>query len=255
MKPFIYIASLRRTGSKVLSEALSLYPYSFIFREPKLGSGKFKARPVDIEILSKHGIDPTTFQHRISGVKHELAAERFKQEVLPELLRVFPQIGIKEIHHKHWRNVYRAFPDMKVVLTGRDPRDIYLSLYHKFIERKIGMKGGGPLTPQNIVRDLKQDFKHQIEMFNTLECLKVRYEDFCMDPEVFRSIKTFVNSDIPGIGIIGHLSKRDYLVHGYTVTNKRVCRWENETDKRLVCEAQEVFDNLQDYCKFWKYDK
>jgi len=255
MKPFIYIASLRRTGSKVLSEALSLHPYSFIFREPRIGSGRFKARPVDIEILAKYGVDPSTFQHRISGIKRELAAERFKKEVLPELLRVFLQIGIKEIHHKRWRNVYRAFPDMKVVLTGRDPRYICLSHYYKSIEREIAIKVGGPFTPQNVAQNLRQDFKYQMEMFKTLECLKVRYEDFCTDPKIFESIKAFVESDIPGIGIIGQLSKYDYLTHGYTVTDKRVFRWKNERDKRLLSEAKEVFDNLRDYCKFWEYKK
>lgn len=255
MKPFIYIASLRRTGSKVLSEALTLHPYSFIFREPKLGSGKFKARPVDVEIFSKYGIDPSTFQHRISGVKRELAVECFKKDVLPELLRVFPQVGIKEIRHKRWGNVYRAFPDMKVVLTGRDPRDIYLSLYHKSVERKIAIEVGGPFTPKNVAENLRQEFNYQIEMFNSVECLKVRYEDLCADSNVFKSIKAFVDSDIPDMGMIGQLSKYDYLVHGFEVTSKRVYRWKKERDRQVLSEAQSVFDELDDYCQFWDYKR
>ena len=250
MKPFIYIASLRRTGSKLISEALSLYPYSFIFREPRLGSGRFKARPVDVEILGNHGVDPRTFQHRITGVERGLAPEHFRKVVLPELLRVFFQIGIKEIRHKQWRNVHKAFPDMRVILTGRDPRDIYLSLYHKFIERR---KPHVPITPETVAQDLEREFWYQLEMFDTLKCLKVRYEDFCTNSELFGSIKAFVESDIPGIGMIGQLSKFDYLIHGYTLTDKRVCRWKNEPDKRILSEAQQVFDYLQDYCKFWEY--
>lgn len=255
MKPFIYLASLRRTGSKVLSEALTLPPYSFIFREPRLGSRKFRVRPVDVEIFSKHGIDLQTFAQRLSVVKGDLAVECFKNEFLPALQQVFPQIGIKEIRHKRWRKIHRAFPNMKVVLTGRDPRDIYLSLCHKAVERKKAIEVGGPLTPANVAENLKQEFKHQMEMFRSLPCCKVRYEDFCTDSRVFRSIKAFVGSDIPDMGIIGQLSKYDNLVHGHRVTDMRVYRWKNEPDEGLCSEAQEVFDLLGDYCEFWGYEK
>jgi hypothetical protein len=255
LKPFIYIAALRRTGSKVLSEALSLAPHSFIFLEPKLGSGVFKAKPVEVEVFKKHGIDLPAFQKQLSEAKSKYAVEYFKEKILPELLKVFKQIGIKEIHHKHWRNVYNAFPNMKVILTARDPRDIYLSLYHKSVERKKEINVGGLFTPKNLALNLKEDFEYQMEMFNTTACLKVKYEDFCADSKVLEQIKKFVESDIPEIGMIGQLSKFDHLVHGYQITDKRVYRWKSEPDKRLLAEAQEVFDNLKDYCKFWDYKK
>ena len=73
--------------------------------------------------------------------------------------------------------------------------------------------------------------------------------------EVLEQIKKFVESDVPEIGMIGQLSKFDHLVHGYQITGKRVYRWKNEPDKRLLAEAQEVFDNLKDYCKFWDYTR
>ena len=46
-KPLIYIASLRRTGSTVLSEALTSLPHSFIFREPYLSGGEFRVQDED----------------------------------------------------------------------------------------------------------------------------------------------------------------------------------------------------------------
>lgn len=263
MKPFIYIAALRRTGSKVLSEALTLAPYSFIFREPGLARGIFKIKPKDVEIFKNYGIELLDFQQKMSEIKSKYdnrrAMEYFKKELLPELLRAFPQIGIKEIHHKYWKNVYKSFPDMKVIITGRDPRDMYLSTYYKSLERKEKGKDeinvGGEFNPQNIVQNLKEDFEYQMEMFNTTRCLKVKYEDFCTDRKVLEQIKTFVESDIQTIGVIGQLSLYDHLVHGYEITDKRVYRWKYETNKQLLLEAQEVFDNLKDYCRFWGYEK
>ena len=254
-KPFIYIAALRRTGSKVLSEALSLHPYSFIFLEPRFGSGAFKIKNAEVEIFAKYGIDLLAFQDQISKVNRKLSVEYFKNELMPKLLQVFSQIGIKEIHHKYWKSVYNTFPDMKIVLTARDPRDIYLSLYHKSIERNKEIRVEGGFTPQNLVLNLKEDFEYQMEMFNTTRCLKVKYEDFCTDRMVYEQVKAFVESDIPAIGMVGHLSKQDHLIHGYEVTDKRVYRWKCETNRQLLLEAQEVFDNLKDYCRFWGYEK
>lgn len=254
-KPFIYIASLRRTGSKVLSEALSLLPYSYVFREPRLGSGKFKIRPVDIATFKEHDIELNLFEEQISRMNRNKTLKYFKGVFMPALLRVSAQIGIKEIHHKNWKNVYRLFPDMKVILTARDPRDIYLSLYYKSKDRNIEINVGGDFSSHNVAENLEEDFRYQIEMLNTMECFKVRYEDLCTDPSIMTRVKRFVESDIPGIGMIGKLSKWDHQVHGYQITDKRIYRWKNENDRRLLSQAQEVFDNLTDYCKFWGYSR
>ena len=40
-------------------------------------------------------------------------------------------IGVKEIRHEGVSRVSRSFPDMRVIVTMRDPRDIYLLMYHK----------------------------------------------------------------------------------------------------------------------------
>jgi len=258
MKPFIYLSSLRRTGSKMLSEALSLYPYSYIFREPKIGCGRFKIKPVDVEIFDKYGVDLPRHREKILGADPEAAVRCFRKELLPELLRVFSQIGIKEIHHKYWRNVYKEFPDMKIIMTGRDPRDIYISLYYRQKELKTKdweRRLGGPFTPQTVVRNLQNDFNYQIEMYHTVSCVKVRYEDFCADLNLLKLIKDFVDSDIPEIGIVGQLSEQNYLIHGNRITDKRVHRWKRETDKRLLFEAQEVFDRFEEYTQFWEYER
>src|SRR3989304_5997200 len=248
-KPFIYIAALRRTGSKVLSEALSLHPYSFIFLEPRLGSGAFKIKNAEVEIFAKYGIDLLAFQDQISRVDRKLSVEYFKNELMPKLLQVFSQIGIKEIHHKYWKSVYNTFPDMKIILTARDPRDIYLSLYHKSIERNKEIRVEGGFTPQNLVLNLKEDFEYQMEMFNTTRCLKVKYEDFCTDRMVYEQVKAFVESNIPAIGIVGHLSKQDHLIHGYDPENKRTLTLIFIIILVIVFASDFLVHNLKDYCR------
>lgn len=63
-----------------------------------------------------------------------------------------------------------------------------------------------PFCPETVAHDLRKEFKHQLEIFESTRCLKIRYEDFCMDRTVFDRIRAFVESGIPGIGKIGGLS-------------------------------------------------
>lgn len=130
-KPFIYIASLRRTGSTVLSEALTLFPHSFIFREPGLSRRTFKIKSKDVDLFLAHGVKLKGRQKEIMKKTSKELVVTFKKTLLPELLNVVSQVGVKEIHHEHWENLADAFPNMKVIVTGRDPRDIYISVFKK----------------------------------------------------------------------------------------------------------------------------
>lgn len=59
--PFIYVSSLMRTGSTVLSEALTRFPYSFIFREPHLGKNYFALKDLDTELFAERDVDLRRF--------------------------------------------------------------------------------------------------------------------------------------------------------------------------------------------------
>lgn len=238
-KPFIYVAALRRTGSTLLSEALTLPPYSYVFREPRLPLGRFHPKPNDVAYFEEHGVD--------LGGSFE--------DVLPGLMKVVRQIGVKEIHHRGWETVHEFFPDMRVVLTGRDPRDIYISMHEKHVSRDRRLGWDGPFTPDRVAEELREDFRRQVAMAERTECLKVRYEDFCTDPAVFEQVKTFVGSDIPGVGAIGELSRQEHnrRVHGGRVSELRVERWKTETDDEIVGGAQRTRDLMSDYCEFWGY--
>ena len=258
MKPFIYIASLRRTGSTVLSEALTLAPHSFIFREPRLGSGRFNVKPDNLEFFMKGGIDLQAFQRQISETSPSLAVKYFKENLFPELTQLFSQIGIKEIQLKQWENIFQIFPDMKIILTGRNQKDIYISHYYRV---KNGKGQFMETSPEAVAAHLNEQFQKQLEMYDTADCFKVKYEDLCTNPLVYDEIKSFVCSDIPKIGSVGNFNannpKRaeEYELHRDCITDKRVNRWQSEKDPELVRNAQRAANLMKAYCKFWEYEK
>ena len=258
MKPFIYIAALRRTGSTVLSEALTLAPYSFIFREPGLGVGVFKVKSNDAEFFIKHGIDLYVFQKEVAKINPKSTVEYFYEKLLPKLDGLISQVGIKEIQHKHWEKVFRLFPDMKVILTARNPMDIYISHYNRVLNDKGKFRD---LEPKGVATHLNEQFQKQLEMFEAADCMKVRYEDFCTNPSVYNEVKSFVSSGIPQIGAVGSFNtgnpKRveEYELHKDSITDKRVNRWQHEKDENILRDARKVFNLMAEYCKFWGYEK
>ena len=163
MRPFIYIASLRRTGSTVLSEALTLFPYCFILREPRFGENRFAIKPGDLERFANYGIDIIGMKKRWLDNKRGSFIEAFKYELVPQLSSCLIQIGVKEIRHEGWREWFHHFPEMRILLTGRDPRDIYISLYYRVKSGKGNWSG--EYSPESVAEDLKKEFKRQIEMF------------------------------------------------------------------------------------------
>ncbi|MCF6148438.1 MAG: sulfotransferase [Candidatus Kuenenia sp.] len=258
-RPFIYIASLRRTGGTVLSEALTMLPYSFIFLEPNLGKNKFRIRENDHKLFLQLGIDLEEFKQKYLTEEDNSFIKIFKEELLTKLDSNIHQIGVKEIHNKGWQNYYRVFNDMKVILTARDPRDIYISLYYRKKQGKGSWKK--ELTPETLSTHLNNEFNRQLEMYEQVKCLRIKYEELCTDREIYQKIKTFVESEIPDTGTIGsfnaaNVKRRDeYELHGNFITDKRVQRWQQEQDKSLVSEASKIIGLMPHYCDFWGYKK
>lgn len=263
-RPFIYIAGLRRTGSTVLSEALTLLPHCFIFREPRLAEYRFSTHQSDVELFLHYGIDLVDFEQRWRYGKRDQIIAAFKSELLPQLAAHIAQIGIKEIRNDRWRRLWRFFPDMRVILTGRDPRDIYLSLHHKVKYGNAKWAGlfteEGLFCPEAVARGLNREFREQKAMFETLPCMKVKYEDLCQRPELVEEVKTFAGCAVAQIGAVGAfnaanpLRVEEYQLHGDRITPQRIQRWREEKDEALLAEAQAAFELMPDYCSFWGYE-
>lgn len=267
--PFIYISALPRTGSTVLSEALTRVPDSFIFHEPHLGKNYFAVKENDRQTLLACGIDlyrftrwrlPIAFfQRRLRsiGFPQDYMVRAFKRRILPEIQPCIRQIGVKEIKNKGWENYLKHFPKMKTIILARDPRDIYLSYYRKWKRGTIAWKG--PFNPQTVAGFLQDEFKLQKELMRHTDHLLIRYKDLCSDPDVFNKIKDFVDSPIFDQGEIGkfirshHGRVREYTIHGDRITTKSVDKWKREQNRELLAEALEFHDFLPDYTGFWGY--
>lgn len=270
--PFIYIAALMRTGSTVISEALTQLPYAYIFREPHIGKNDFRPKSEDIERLSQYGIHLEQFlrfrklyaflQRRLHrfGYRQDYMVRLLKHELMPQFVEKETQIGIKEIRNTGWENYLRHFPDMKVIVTGRDPRDIYLSTYYGWQKGLTGRYRS--ITPEIIAQDLKSEFEMQQQIIEAAEeYYLIRYEDLCTDSALTHKLLAFVESPIPERGQIGQFNKRhpnrkhEYRLHGDKITDKRVKRWRRENDARRVEEAYWVFDHMREYTDFWNYER
>jgi hypothetical protein len=264
VQPFIYIAGLRRTGSTVLGEALTILPHSFIFNEPRLGECTFWLHPGTDVLRQYVDLDGFCRKHRIqAGVRRRLRLDMgymlraFKADLLQQISPHIPQVGVKEVRHSGWCYYRELFPDMRVILTARDPRDIYLSMHRRRQDGKATWSG--PFTPERVASILNTEFEHQLEMSTKHPCFKARYEDLCTNPEIYQDIKKFCGSTIPEIGRVGYFNAIDprrvaeYELHEGQITDKRIHRWKTEQDPSLQEEAGQMIGLMAGYCEFWGY--
>jgi hypothetical protein len=184
--------------------------------------------------------------------------EQVKHTLLPKMsVAGLMQVGIKEVKHEGWKHVVRHFPNLKMVMIGRDPRDIYISAYRKW---QLGtMRWRGPFTPGSLADDLNAQFDLQMDMRACVDHMMVRYDEFCLDPHVLRYVLSFVNSPIDEMGQIGrflgshHNRFHEHLLHGNEISNRRVNRWQKEKDEKLLSEAHEFATRMSAYNTTWGY--
>jgi hypothetical protein len=262
-KTFVYIAALRRTGSTLLAEILSVPPYSFIFREPRIAKGNLIVKQPELDELKKFGIDLAVLRKNFLKRHAEDRAGFFEKAIKTGPFHSFCLLGIKEIHHHGWEKIYQVFPEMKVILIGRDPRDIYFSLNsvarrrQKLKEKPLKLLGkrGIPVTPGNVAQDLLKEFAYQEDIFNKVPSIKIKYEDVCTQPkEIIANIKQFLGYEGFPTGKSGQYSLYNQDIHGDEITATRLGRWKNEGSARLRDEAHQVFQMMHSYCDFWRYE-
>lgn len=167
------------------------------------------------------------------------------------------QIGIKEIWTKDWNKFLEIFPDSKIIVTARDPRDLYISVYY-WRNRKSNTQN--KYLSNRRKKLIENQMRSQIKLIENMSCYKLKYEHLCKNPDVIvNEIKDYVNSPIPDIGDIGKylesLSKRknEYRKHKNEITTKSIEKWKTEKDKKLVENCNEFFDSIPWYCDFWDY--
>ena len=184
-----------------------------------------------------------------------MRARTFREQVLEPAAAVLGQVGLKEIRYGKDGAVESALAelgDVKVIMLGRDPRDMYISLAHRR-QGEIVRGLQGTFGPDAVIADVEREMRAQARLMDARDCLRVRYEDLCRDPAVIARVRQYVGSPVRGDGTVGLFKENNRRVHGTAMTVLRVERHRQEPDARLVAEATEVARRLGDYCERWGY--
>lgn len=253
-RPLFLIAALRKTGSTVLSVALTDPPTAFVFREPRLLRGRLALKAKDVERFAGYGVDLASLADAPRPSSHAEAGGRFVQELLPRVSGAVEQVGIKEIRYSEgWRDALDAFPaDMPIVAIGRDPRDLYVSLYRGSLVGELA-RLPSPVTPESVAADLLSEWRHMRELVEERNALQITYEDLCTDPGVLGRIKAHVGSEVAEAPELGEFRPKANVVHGDRITDRRIERWRQEDDPQVVADARRLAELMDDYRRFWGY--
>lgn len=244
-RPFVYLASLRRTGSSLLANLLTDLPRSYVFREPRLGLGKLRIRPEAAQSFAPLGVDVLAVKKAMKALPREEALDRFAAFV-EELSTRVEQIGIKEITHTGHEDVSRLFPAMRVVVTVRDVRDIYLSLYHR--RKELLTRGKLWFETQTLLPYLREQADALAALQSRHDHLVVRYEDLCRDPSLVDSVRRFVDSPVSGEGNLrGGADRKDLSKHGAAIDSTRVGLFAQETDEVARHNATYLFEEMAEF--------
>jgi hypothetical protein len=248
--PFVYVASIRRTGSTMVAELLSDLPAGYVFREPRLGGGRLRLKPGIGELFAEHGIDVEAVSREMKQLERVEAITRFAR-FREETADRIGQLGVKEIRHEGWDDVSRAFPDMRVVVTVRDPRDIYLSMYHK--RDRLAERGREWTDPEVLARDVNAEFAAIRQLIDRHEHLVIKYEQLCSNPESLDEVRIFAGSNVAGTGLLGRTSPGNRERHGEAIGDSRVGLWEREDDPEARRHMERAHELMAEYGAYWEY--
>lgn len=215
-----------RTGSTLVSELLTHPPKSFIFREPHIGKNDFQLKPGDQEEILSHfdvhlanmlkGRRAFAFLQRrlrFFNYRQDYMVRFLKHSVQPRLNNGKAQIGVKEINNVGWQNYHRHFPNMKTILLGRDPRDIYLSMVYRR-QNEGAYKKYNLDDPRSIATVLNNQFQLQMDICQVTDSLPVKYEVLCSQSHIREKILTFVESPLTAPEEVGQFLRKHPQLRG-----------------------------------------
>lgn len=249
--PFIYIGANIRTGSTLLQELLT-FNNSYIFHEPWFGREIFENYDTSRDQLKAYGVDLDKIIH---------TGQPTIVEVLVRVADKIPQIGVKEVRNNNWEVYRNIFSNIRYIIIGRDPRDIYISR-HYYVKRGKASRYTNGFNPQILANELIPDFVRLTEIYETGKAMKVKYEDLCTNPMLLEDIKKFVESPIPALtagqpgSFLSKIERGQYEIntHGSTLTEKSVNRYDKETDENVKGQADEFNNQMKEYREFWGYE-
>lgn len=247
--PFVYIAGIMRTGTTLLQEMLTAMPVSYIFHEPWFGSGLFEGQKRALQTMQDYNIPFADIVQRQPSI-----AEMFHR-----LMCHVKQLGVKEIRHHGWQIYPNIFEDVRFIILGRNPKDIYISAYYFQQRTDAWTIQFPPYSPSGLFKELLPDIARQMDIYDNNSCLKLKYEELCNGECDVDAILKDVGSPLAEMGAVGDFHSQidrgvyELQTHGQNITDKNVNRWEREENKELLKEAEQFDALMGDYKTFWGY--
>lgn len=254
LSPFLYLATQRRSGSKMIARLLTHWPTSYIFLEPGMALRRFRGKQEAAMLLAQKGIDLPDVSGKIAALpprKRTAAALRW---VLQPLREQGVLVGIKEIHHDCWEEVVSAMgADAKIVVVVRDPRGILDSLRRKQELRKRPPSLPGGLSPRSLAKHLHVVYAAQKRMLETGKAVGIRYEDLCANPTCMADLRRWCGLPADGPGELWRCRETDRELHGDNISSKSAHRW--RSDMTHEKEYDQTFALLEEECEYWGYER
>jgi hypothetical protein len=253
--PFVFIASFPRTGSTALAEALIDPPASFIHSEPGLCAGRL--HPENLQAFDHPSVRAACDE--IARIRAEVPDPNdyvalYVERVLP--LFDFAQVGIKEVTFRRYlhRKLVATLPDLRVIVTVRDPRDIWLSL-REMNERLDATWSWRDVTVDEGAHRFNAIDKQLAELVEG-GALVVRYEELCAGEEAFARVREYVDSPLERAGRFGTIVQRlrewEIERHGQSFSAASVGRCER-ADAGERASADEFASLVTAYTKRFGY--
>jgi hypothetical protein len=251
--PFIYVAALRRSGSKLIARALTSWPRSYILLEPGLAIPTMRAKPEPVELLASLGLDLAAATRAVHQRPPAARPKAVVDQILTPLRRQVPVVGVKEIRHQAAESALDALgPDTRVIVLVRDPRGILDSLRRKeaWRDRPIELPGG--LSPASLADHLREQFAAQRRMLETRRACALRYEDLCERPDLVASVRRFCGLPEDLDADLDRLEGHERGARGDRIVSEATDRWRH--DDEHAAEHTDVFRRLAEECGYWGYE-
>jgi len=256
-RPLTLLGGHPRTGTTLLEQILAAHPYIAAFDEPMAFADE-----VAEKLAPMNGPAALTLK-ALSGLtapQRSYYRQRYFKSLLREKLDASPQCVMidKNPSPTAWLHLWlRLFPELKVIIALRDPRDVVVSCY--FQNLRLNATNANFLSLERTAlhyADLMDVWLRMREL-GGFEWIETRYEDIVAytEPES-RRITEFLGLTWHPNQAAYHEKSRDKFVFSPTyneatqpVYNRSVGRWRNYAE--VLAPVQE---RLMPYCQLYQYE-
>ena len=231
----ILIFGLFRSGTTLLTDLLTRRGQSVVFSEPMLMDGWRQQADVIPATLEALGIRSVALPANKKSIG---PADWFDSAVLP-LLQGLQFWGFKEVHFNAAEALIRRYPPDFLLLTVRDPRDLFLSALDLINKLLLAFQGGRLLRDEAwIYARLLNDVRVLADIFIRHRGTLLRYEDQSESrgwPEEVSALlgETFAVEERVALPVADGGRKIDEAhKHGHGLSLDSVFRWSRVTAPR-----------------------